>query len=94
MSFCQGTKQNSLVILLLLWLPICGVISLIIRKKHGIQCMLCSFQIIIEMLPEIHTMEKCDFLKSVIHSQIILSTIFIVFVVSQLIFLYLSLYSG
>ena len=24
-----------------------------------------------EMLPEIHTLEKCDFLKPIIHSQII-----------------------
>ena len=30
----------------------------------------CSSQIILcEMLPEIHTMEKCYFLKSIIHSQ-------------------------
>ena len=34
-------------------------------------CMPCYSQIISEMLPEIHTMEKCDFLKPVIHSQII-----------------------
>ena len=36
--------------------------------KHGIQCMPCSSRIISELLPEIHTMEKCDFFKSVIHS--------------------------
>ena len=28
-------------------------------------------EIISEMLPEIHTIEKCDFLKSAIHSHII-----------------------
>ena len=31
-----------------------------IRGKHAIQCMPCSSQIISEMLPEIHTMEKLD----------------------------------
>ena len=30
----------------------------------------CSPFIISEMLHEIHTMEKCDFLKPIIHSQI------------------------
>ena len=42
-----------------------------IRGEHGIQCMPCSSQIISEMLPEIHTMEKFDFVKYIIHSQII-----------------------
>ena len=28
----------------------------------------CSSQIVREMLPEIHTMEKCDFLKPIINS--------------------------
>ena len=32
----------------------------------------CSFQIISETQPEIHTMEKFDFLKSIIRSQMIL----------------------
>ena len=36
---------------------------LIIRDQHGIQCMPCFSQIISEMLPEIHAMEKFDFLK-------------------------------
>ena len=31
----------------------------------------CSSRIISEMLPESHTMEKCDFLKSLIHFQLI-----------------------
>ena len=31
----------------------------------------CSSRIISEMLPEIHTMENFDLLKSIIHSQII-----------------------
>ena len=44
---------------------------LVIQGEYGIQCMPCSPQIISEMLPEIHTMEKCDFLKPRIHSQII-----------------------
>ena len=42
-----------------------------IRGEQGIQCMPCSSRIISEMLPEIHTMEKCDFLKSITHSFII-----------------------
>ena len=41
------------------------------REEHGIQCMPCSSQIISEMLPEIHTMQKFDFLKPILHSQII-----------------------
>ena len=35
-----------------------------------------STQVISEMLPEIHTMEKCDFLKSIIHSKIIYFSVF------------------
>ena len=46
------------------------VIALIIRVKHCIQCMSCSIQVGGEMLPKIHTMEKCYFLKSTIHFQI------------------------
>ena len=37
-----------------------------------IQCMACSSQIMSEMLTEIHTREKFDFIKLIIHSQIIL----------------------
>ena len=48
-----------------------AVISLIIREEHSIHCMPCSSQILSEMLPEIHTMEKCYFLKFIIHFQII-----------------------
>ena len=44
------------------------VSSHIIEEEHGVQCMPCSSSIICEMLPEIQTMEKYDFLKSVIHS--------------------------
>ena len=40
--------------------------SLIIRKEHGIQC---TITIVSGMLPEIHTVEKCDFHKPIIHSQ-------------------------
>ena len=29
-----------------------------------------AYSVISEVLPEIHTMEKCDFLKFIIHSQI------------------------
>ena len=43
---------------------------------HGIHCMPCSSQIISEMLPIIHTMEKFDFLKSTMHSQIIHFSVF------------------
>ena len=46
-------------------------ISHIIRKEHGIQYMSCYSHIISEIPPEIHTMEKFDFLKSIIHSRII-----------------------
>ena len=48
-----------------------------IRGEHGIQCMLCSCRIIIEMLSEIQKKqkkkkkEKCDFLKSIIDSSTI-----------------------
>ena len=49
----------------------CGVILLIIRDKHCIQCLPCSSQIISEMLPEIHTVQKCYCLIPTIHSQII-----------------------
>ena len=44
---------------------------LMIRGEHGIQCMPYSSRIIIEILSEIHTMEKCGFLKSMIHYQIL-----------------------
>ena len=37
-----------------------------IRGEHGT----CSSRIINEMLPEIRIMEQCDFLQSIIHSQI------------------------
>ena len=62
---CQGTERS--------WLypniygNIYVVISLMIRREHGIQCPLA----LCEMLPEIYTAEKFDFLKSIIHSQII-----------------------
>ena len=41
-------------------------------REHGIQCMPCFFRIISEILPEIHTIEKFDFLTSIIHSHTIL----------------------
>ena len=47
------------------------VISLMIQEEHGIQCMPCSSQTISEILPEIHIMDKWDFLRSMIHSEII-----------------------
>ena len=37
-----------------------------IRGEHGIQFMPCSSKIISEVLPKINTMEKCDFVKSLI----------------------------
>ena len=52
-------------------------ISLMIRGEHGIQSMPCSSRIISEMLPKIHTMEKFDFLKSIIYSQMIQFPVFI-----------------
>ena len=33
------------------------------QEEYGLQCMPCSSRIISEMLPDIHTMEKFDFLK-------------------------------
>ena len=41
--------------------------------------MSCSFRIISEMVPEIHTMKKCDFLKPIFPSQIILFSVIIKF---------------
>ena len=49
----------------------CCVISFIFLEEHGIQCVPCSSQIISELQLEIHKIEKFDFLKSLIHSQII-----------------------
>ena len=46
------------------------LVSLMIRGKHGIQCMPCFSRIISEMLSEIHTTDKCEFLKTVIYSKI------------------------
>ena len=40
-----------------------SIVSLLL--KQGIHCMPCSSQIISKMLPEIHTMGKCDFLKPI-----------------------------
>ena len=34
-----------------------------IRGEHGIQCVSCCNRIIIQMQPEIHTMEKFEFLN-------------------------------
>ena len=49
------------------------VISFIIREEHGIQCMLRSSRIMSDVLhvPEIHTVEMFDFLKSSIQSKVI-----------------------
>ena len=44
---------------------------IMIRGEHGIQCKSCFPRIIREMLPEINAMGKINFLKSIIHSQII-----------------------
>ena len=49
---------------------------LMIRGEHGIQCMPCSSQIISEILPEIHTMEKFDFLIPIIHFKILNSLLY------------------
>ena len=85
MTFCQGTKHNSWLFpscygnrlstivgySLVAMVTDYVVISLMISGEHGIQCMPCSSQIISDMLPEIHTMEKCDLLKPTTYSQII-----------------------
>ena len=47
-----------------------GLHTVMIRGEHGIHCMPCSFRIIIEVLPEIDTKGKCDYLESMVHSQI------------------------
>ena len=64
-------------------------LSHIIREEHGIQCMPCSFRIISEMLLEIHTIEKCDVLKSIIHSQIIQSSVMCASIALALVMVYL-----
>ena len=47
------------------------VIPFMIRGERGIEYMPFYSRVISEMLPEIHTIEKCDFLKYINHSQII-----------------------
>ena len=69
MPFCQGTKHNGYSLVAIV-IDLCRH-HFMIRGKHGIKVMPCSRRIIIDMLPEIHTMEKCDFLTFMIHSQII-----------------------
>ena len=44
--------------------------SIVAMVTYHIQCMPCSYQIKSEMLPDIHTVEKCFFLKPIIHSEI------------------------
>ena len=44
-----------------------------IQGEHGIQCMPCSSRIISEMLPEIHTVEKCYFFMAVMEMKIVSS---------------------
>ena len=46
-----------------------GALPIALRGPAIIRCMSCSSRIISEMLPEIHTMEKCYFLISIVHSQ-------------------------
>ena len=68
MPFCQGTKHNSCL------LPSCyGNRSMssshydLRGASHTVYAMLLSNYG--EILPEINTMDKCVFLKSMIHSQ-------------------------
>ena len=72
-SGCHSVKLLSTTVghSLVAMVQIYVVLSLVIRVEHGIHCRPCSNRIISEMLPDIHTMEKFDFLKSMIHSQII-----------------------
>ena len=67
-----------------------------LRVNYGIQCMPCSARIVSEMLPEIHTMEKCDFRNSIIHPRIfkfsvlscfVLRVVFLVFLLSYVVFM-------
>ena len=46
-----------------------------IRGEHVIQCMTCFCRIISEVLPENLTIEKFDFLRSIIHPRIIKSSV-------------------
>ena len=46
-------------------ISVCNVIEKLAEHGiHGIPCMPCSSQIISEMLPESHTMEKSDFFSN------------------------------
>ena len=61
MSVCQGTKDSSwLFIVVMVHVTDLCAISRMIRGEHGIQYagMPCSPRITVNMLPEIHTMEK------------------------------------
>ena len=59
--FCQGKKHTSSLFYS------CYVTDL---WHHLAYCMPCSSKIISEILPEIHTLEKCDFLKPIMYSEI------------------------
>ena len=55
------TDSNSIIAMVTdLWC------HLILRGEHGIQCMPCFSRIIRAMVPEIYTVEKCDFLKPIL----------------------------
>ena len=79
-SGCHSAKELSTTVvnsIVAMVTDLCGVISLIIQEAHGIQCMPCFPRIISEMLPEIHTLKKCDFLKpkSFLNNLILLHTV-------------------
>ena len=67
-TFCKGTTHSSLLFH-------CSYGNRSMASPHlkleenGIECMPCSPQIISEMLPEINTKEKCNFLIPIIHSE-------------------------
>ena len=78
-SGCHSVKELSTTVvnsIVAMVTGLCGVISLIIQEAHGILCMPCFPRIISELLPEIRTLEKCDFLfKSFLNNLILLYTV-------------------
>ena len=62
MPFCQGTMHNVGYSLAAMVQDLCRHLTCDLNPLELLKS---------EMLPEIHTMEKCDYLKSIIHSQIL-----------------------
>ena len=70
MPFCQGTCTTVAYSIAAMVTYLCRHPTYDSRGAwHTVHAMFS--RIISEMLPEVHTMEKCDFLKSITHSRII-----------------------